>query len=153
MRSNHAQIFLVRVSRHPVLSRNYWFHQFLSNVSCVIHTFTSLAPGFLTTSPWSSFIIFHVSWLQIGWREAVNQTGYTAKVVKLSSNFQVIWVNIAWPSKAHTVWGLIPTLLEVLLPDCVRSHSKTTRSHSQTAWGLFPILWALIPRPCDAIRF
>ena len=23
------QLFLVRVSRHPVLSRNYWFHQFM----------------------------------------------------------------------------------------------------------------------------
>jgi hypothetical protein len=23
------QLFLVRVSRHPVLSRNHWFHQFM----------------------------------------------------------------------------------------------------------------------------
>ena len=27
------QIFLVRVSRHPVLRQSYWFHQFLENVS------------------------------------------------------------------------------------------------------------------------
>ena len=40
------QLFLVRVSRHPVLSQNYFFHQFVK---------------------------------QIGWREAVSQTGYAAK--------------------------------------------------------------------------
>ena len=27
------QIFLVRISRHPVLCQSYWFHQFLQNVS------------------------------------------------------------------------------------------------------------------------
>ena len=26
------QLFLVRISRHPVLSRNAWFHQFMHNI-------------------------------------------------------------------------------------------------------------------------
>ena len=29
------QIFLVRLSRHPVLNKSYWFHDFLSNVGTV----------------------------------------------------------------------------------------------------------------------
>ena len=44
------QLFLVRISRHPVLTKNTWFHQFLYN---------------------------------IGWREAVQKTGYQAKAETL----------------------------------------------------------------------
>ena len=31
--STLMQLFLVRVSRHPVLSRNYWFHQFMQLIA------------------------------------------------------------------------------------------------------------------------
>ncbi|CAI8011190.1 Sorting nexin-4, partial [Geodia barretti] len=45
-RQHALEIFLVRLSRHPVLCQSYWFHQFLEN---------------------------------IGWREAVQRTGYLQK--------------------------------------------------------------------------
>jgi sorting nexin-4 len=45
-RQHALEIFLVRLSRHPVLRQSYWFHQFLEN---------------------------------IGWREAVQRTGYLQK--------------------------------------------------------------------------
>ena len=67
LRSNHFQIFLVRVSRHPVLSRNYWFHQFLSNVS-VVHTLvvaTSLAQVVLN-SPLHSLCFLTTDWMEGG---------------------------------------------------------------------------------------
>ena len=55
------QLFLVRISRHPVLSRNAWFHQFMHN---------------------------------IGWREAVQKTGYQAKL-ETGDMFQYITSTIS----------------------------------------------------------
>ena len=36
------QIFLVRLSRHPVLSKSYWFHDFLSNVGTMATSWVML---------------------------------------------------------------------------------------------------------------
>ena len=133
LRSNHFQIFLVRVSRHPVLSRNYWFHQFLSNVShCSTYSCASYQFSSSCSQQSTSLSVFPDHRLDGG-----RQYCRLAILLRYISRRTIRSRLQCFPD--YNVFQTVKSHSQTMRShfQTVRSHSQTARSHSQTVRSHF----------------
>ena len=123
------------MSRHPVLSRNYWFHQFLSNVShCSTYSCASYQVSSSCSQQSTSLSVFPDHRLDGGrqyCRLAILLRYISRRTIR--SRLQCFPdYNVFQTARSHsqTVRSHSQTMRSHF--QTVRSHSQTARSHSQT---------------------